>query len=267
MIRLLAIDLDGTLLDPNNSITPRSRAVLKAARDQGVEVVLVTARGFGEARPFADELGLTLPLLCFHGAMVKDTGTGEVYSHTPLPTDCAAALVEAGNRENLLVVLNEGDTFRASRRAAEREGFGRHRRWVLDDAFRLGPEPPTAIRVIGDDSVEAIFRLYPDAFGGRVTFIRDKTRTRWILSIVSAQASKVKALMDLTGRLGLHRDEVMAIGDGPADGPMLEFAGVGVAMGNALPEIRQLANWTTATNAEDGVAVAIEKFVLSAASR
>ena len=262
MIRLAAIDLDGTLLDPNNRISERNREAIRRARERGVEVVVVTARSFEEAEPYTAELGLTLPLLCYHGALVKDTGTGEVLSHTPVPPDCATAIVDLAERETLLVILNADGVFRASRRAAEKHGFGQMRRWEMLDDLRQAPGAPTAIRVIGDESIDAIVRAFPDAQGGRVTFIRDRTRTRWILSIVNAQASKVKALMDLTDRLGLARSEVLAIGDGPADGPMLQFAGTGVAMGNALPEVQALADWVTASNAEDGVAVAIERFVL-----
>jgi Cof subfamily protein (haloacid dehalogenase superfamily) len=263
MIRLIAIDLDGTLLDPEGRITDRSREAVRRARDEaGAQVVLVTARTFEEALPFASELGLDLPLLCYHGAMVKDTGTGEVYSHTPLPEDCAAAIVDLAMRQDLLVVLNTDGVFQAGRRAADKHGFGTRRGWEFFDDLRQAPGRPTAIRVIGDESIEGIADAFPDAFGGRLHFIRDRTRTRWILSIVNAQASKVKALTDLTDRLGLHRSEVMAIGDGPADGPMIQFAGVGVAMGNALPEVRELAAWVTATNGEDGVAAAIDRFVL-----
>ena len=262
MIRLAAIDLDGTLLAPDSQITARNREAIRRARERGVEVVLVTARGFEEARPYADELGLTLPLLCYHGAVVKNTGTGEVLSHTPVPPDCATAIIDVAERETLLVILNSDGVFRASRRAAEKHGFGQMRYWEMVDDLTQAPGPPTAIRVIGDESIDAIEAAFPDALGGRVTFIRDRTRTRWILSIVNAQASKVKALMDLTDRLGLSRSEVLAIGDGPADGPMLQFAGTGVAMGNALPEIQVLADWVTAPNWEDGVAIAIERFVL-----
>lgn len=263
MIRLIAIDLDGTLLDPHGRITDRSREAIRRARDEkGAQVVLVTARTFEEALPFADELGLNLPLLCYHGAMVKDTGSGEIYSHTPLPPDCTAAIVDVAMREDLLVVLNTEGAFQAGRRAADKHGFGTRRGWDFFDDLRDAPGQPTAIRVIGDASIAAIDRAFPDAFGGRLQFIRDRTRTRWILSIVNAQASKLQALMDLTDQLGLHRDQVMAIGDGPADGPMIQFAGTGVAMGNALPEVQELADWVTATNGEDGVAIAIDRFVL-----
>lgn len=262
MIRLIAIDLDGTLLDPNGQITDRSRQAVRRALERDRHVVLVTARTFEEARSFADDLGLRLPLLCCHGALVQDTGTGEVYSHTPVPADCARAIVEFAERDDWLVVLNEEGKFRAARTAADKYGFGQVRQWEYFDRLTVRSEGPTAIRVIGDESVEAIAAAFPDAIGGRLAFIRDKTRTRWILSIVNSAASKVKALGDLAARLNLEPAEILAIGDGPADAPMLEYAGVGVAMGNALPEIQARADWVTRPNSEDGVAVAIERFVL-----
>jgi 5-amino-6-(5-phospho-D-ribitylamino)uracil phosphatase len=260
-IRLIALDLDGTLLDSEERISPANRAAISACLDQGIHVVLITGRGSDTPLTFARDLGLRDPVICAHGAMTKDVRTGLDVRHVAIPSEYASPLIRFAHERNLdgAVYLDERFHRRAGGRAYMADMRGPL--WVeIASYLELADREPTFIRFFGREAVDAIrseFSEFPLHFKYETWGDFEE------LAITSAQATKERALRALCSDLGVTKDGVLAIGDSRNDVPMLRWAEIGVAMGNALPEVIEAVDYVTASNDEDGVARAIECFVLS----
>jgi Cof subfamily protein (haloacid dehalogenase superfamily) len=283
-IRLIALDLDGTLLDSRGELSERNREALGAARARGVSIALVTGRRFRDARPLALALGLDVPLISHNGALTKHARTLETVSAVLMPVEAARAVVGIGRAhgadalvsddhvgEGTLVYdhVSEGNTALAKYIAWTRGVVG-------DDAARAIRRVPSLEEYLDHDPLhvafsggcsamerlaEAMRRELGDAVKLLLTLY--PTTDFALLDILHPAASKGAGLAAVAAEQGLRREEVMAVGDNFNDIEMLEWAGTGVVMGNAEPPLRERADfYVTATNDDDGVAVAIARFVL-----
>ena len=263
-IRLIAIDLDDTLLDNRQQVSPRTRTTLQQAMRKGVAVTIATGRMFQSALPFAAEIGIELPLITYNGALIRQRLTGETIFHRPIDTGLAQELADLFRQHNwylqkyvddqlYVTDLDENARFYADYAKVEAIPLG-------NDFYRMA-EAPTKMLSMGEpEELAAISAELTARYGGRLYLASSKKR---YLEMVDARVNKGQALDFLAGRLGILQSEVMAIGDSMNDLDMIEYAGVGVAMGNANPTVRAAADFVTLGNAEDGVAVAVEKFALS----
>jgi Cof subfamily protein (haloacid dehalogenase superfamily) len=288
-IRLLALDLDGTLLNSRGEISPRNRQALAMAREQGVRVALVTGRRFRDARPLALELGLDVPVISHNGALTKHALTLETVAAILLPLEAAQAVLRMGRADDLDAMVSD-----------DHEGLG----VLLYDRISEGN---TALekyiawsrRIHGDEAEESVRRVpsleqYLDhapvhiAFSGscaRMEKLADTLRHELgasikalatmypkhdfaLIDVVSPEASKGAGVAAAAAELGIGREEVMAVGDNHNDLEMLHYAGTGVIMGNAQAALHDVDGFhLTATNDEDGVALAIEQFILQSNSQ
>lgn len=283
-IRLLALDLDGTLLDPHGRITEGNRTALEEARACGVRVALVTGRRFRDARPIALDLGLDVPLIAHNGALTKHAETLETVAVLPLPLSAARRALQIGRSvgaDSLLSDDHEGlgllvyDHLRGDNRAAQ--SYVTWSRRIHgdegDEAVRqvnsleeyLDHEPVHLAFSGGCDEMQTLGTLIRSELGGdvKVFLTTYPKRDFALLDVVHPQASKGVGVAAAAAELGVTREEVMAIGDNFNDLEMLSYAGTGVVMGNAEPSLHELEGlYKTATNDEDGVARAIERFIL-----
>ena len=261
-IELIALDLDGTLLASDETISAANRAAITKALSAGIRVVLVTGRGVDTPIRVSRELGLNLPVICCHGALTKDFGTNETLAHIPVPLAYARPMIEFAERTGLALAVYVDEFF------WRLEGSHIYMQDMTGPAWREARSfdevltvPPTFIRFLGSDSVAAMKR----EFGDFPLAFRYETWHDFVeCAVLSRDASKQTALARLCADFGVAAERVMAIGDSRNDVPMLQWAGVGVAMGNALPEVRQAVRYVTASNERDGVALAIERFALRA---
>jgi len=268
MIRALFVDLDGTLVGATNTVSPRVREAVGRARAAGCEVVICTGRSRVSTEPVADQLGFRGYAVVSNGGVVMHLGTREVLCRNLLPIPTAArairALMDAGIAPNVYEDAIE------SARILYHPDFPvnihdpeRFVAWPgLPDEL---PYQPMCISAFGPEARlrPVAERLAADPLPG--TFVEQAgTHAVWCLEIHHDDSGKCNGLQRVTDRLGLRPEEVLAIGDHLNDLKMLDFAGVGVAMGNALPEVRAAADWVTGTLDEDGVAQAIDRFVLDA---
>ena len=263
-IKLIAIDLDDTLLDNRQQLSPRTLAVLQQAMRNGVAVTIATGRMFQSALPFATELGIKLPLITYNGALIRQGDNGETIFHRPIETALAQELADLFRRRNwylqkyvddrlYVAELDENARFYADYAKVEAIPLG--------DSFFHMNEAPTKMLSMGEPAeLAAISTELDNRFGGRLYLASSKKR---YLEMVDARVNKGQALDFMAGRLGILQHEVMAIGDSMNDLDMIQYAGIGVAMGNANPTVRAAADFVTLGNSEDGVAAAVEKFALS----
>ena len=283
-IRLLALDLDGTLLDPRGRMTERNRQAIAEARECGVRVALCTGRRFRDARPIALELGLDVPLISHNGALTKHVQSLETVAVFPLPLAAARKAVRVGqefgadalvsdDHEGLGILVYDqlsGDNpslrryMAWARRVHGEEGANAIRAVPSLDAW-LDHEPVHIAFSGGCAVIEELAVLLQTELGETVKLLSTMYPAMdfALLDILHPHASKGAGVAAAAADLGIEREEVMAVGDNFNDLEMLEFAGTAVVMANADATLREHDDFhSTASNAEDGVALAIEKFIL-----
>ncbi len=264
-IDLIALDLDGTLLAPDESVSPANRAAIGRALAAGIRVVLVTGRGVETPIAISRELGLNLPVICCHGALTKDFGSGKTLAHIPVPLVYAKPMVEFAEQRKIPIAIYAGELFWriTGGHAYMQDMLGPGWREV-DSLLEVMPEAPTFIRFLGAEAVRAMQSEFGDL---PLAFRYETWRDFEECAVLNRDASKRTALSRLCADFGVSRERVLAIGDSRNDVPMLHWAGVGVAMANALPEVREAVVHVTASNEADGVALAIERFALGAVEK
>jgi Cof subfamily protein (haloacid dehalogenase superfamily) len=258
---LVALDLDGTLLGGDDTISARNQRAIRAALEAGVRVVLVTGRGVDAPERISRELGIGLPVICCHGALTKDFLANRVLGHIPVALVYAKPMIEFAelNGLSLAVYIDErfyrlagGDVFMEDMR-----GPGWHEVATFADVLRTAP---TFMRFLGDEAVQAV----RTNFSGLPLHFKYETWGSFEeCAVTSPKATKKNALAELCKNFQIGPKRVLAIGDSRNDVAMLQWAGLGIAMANALPEVLEAIPTHTASNIEDGVALAIERYVLS----
>lgn len=263
-IRLLAIDLDGTLINDVLQMAPRDEEAVKAAVAAGVHVVLATGRMFRSALPYAERLGLHGPMINYQGAVVRDLGTGEVWYRCELTVAMQQRVLAFAEPRDLHVNVYVDEEIYTARARPEADLYakialvpyhvvGSLSRWIRGAGTKmvmveLDPER-VPLRIAGLDAWMA----------GVATVTRS---LQWFVEVVNPDASKSRALAMVADRLHVPRAEVCAIGDNKNDQDMIAWAGLGVAMGTSPPEVKAIARYVTTTPEEAGVADVIERFVL-----
>jgi Cof subfamily protein (haloacid dehalogenase superfamily) len=274
-IRLIAIDIDGTLLDSRGQVPEANQRAIAAAVARGIEVALVTGRRYTFALPVAQRVSSPLTMIVNNGAMVR-TKEGETFHRRMLARDVARRILEATAdfRVGALVLF---DRPRENQVIYERLDWADPSRtdyWRRNIEYLAEIAPLEAcltedpIQVMYTGGVEPMRALaerlagfeFASEFSVQVTAYEAKNFT--LVDVLHPEVSKGTALRDWTKRQGYARDEVMAIGDNFNDREMLAFAGVPVVMGNSVPELRSDGWQLTGTNDQAGVAQAIERFAL-----
>jgi Cof subfamily protein (haloacid dehalogenase superfamily) len=272
--RLVALDIDGTLLRSDRTLSLRTRQAVARARAVGARVVLVTGRRHPSARRVADELGEALPLVVHNGALVVEEG--RIIRCRPLARDVAARAIEAGRARGAEPVVHCGRRgegwLLVDARARPRglvghylERAGAEVRRVADLGEALAHEEPIQVMFGGArDEMEALLQALAALLGGTARLERTVYPATGLalVDVLDPGVGKAEALAFLQGRWGITAAETLAIGDNWNDRSMLEAAGRGLLMGNAPSELRELGLPVLPTNDEDGVAHALEAHVL-----
>lgn len=267
MIRLVALDLDGTLLDPSSRVSEEDGKAVVAARDRGVHIVLNTARWYGIAQRTARRLELTGPLICHNGAHVREANEGAELLHLCVPADAAcevAAFCDEGGFETYTTVA--GITYMRTPFEAQidPERLPKDMRLAQRHAEHV-TGPATGLIVFSAEGVRGVVDAFSARYRGEMEFAQAWSETSQpYVSITAAGVDKGRALRLVCERLGVPPDESMAVGDAAPDVAMFELAGTSVAMGNAPDEVKAQADAVAPSNAESGVAWALQRFVLEA---
>lgn len=269
-IALIALDLDGTLLTDDLRITARSRTAIRRARERGVTVLLASARPPRSMRCYHRELELDTPVIAYNGALVWDVGQGRPLLHQPLVPDAARALVAFLRQQqpelNLSLECADrwyiDDLTEEVRRAIEQyevdppHGVGCLERVLNDEAEAISK---VLFRGNAQTAAQLLAALPPDLSER----LHVTTSGEWFCEVMAAGATKAAAIEWTAAHLRLGPGGVLAIGDSPNDIPMLQAAALGVATENAARLVKEAADALTASNNDDGVALAIERYVLA----
>jgi len=228
-IKLIAMDMDDTLLDETQQVTDRTRESIRRAIEAGVSVTIATGRMFQSALPFAQTLGINLPLITYNGALIRHGETGETLFHRPIGTELAQGLANLFRQRGWYLQKYVDDRLYVSEldeNALFYANYARVEAIPLGSEFYRMTEAPTKMLSMADPDELGLIRAEIEAlFGDRIYLASSKKR---YLEMVDARVNKGEALAFLADMLGVVQDEIMAIGD----------------------------------SIEDGVAEAIEKFVL-----
>ncbi|GHO87862.1 Cof-type HAD-IIB family hydrolase [Dictyobacter formicarum] len=272
VVKMIAIDIDGTLLTPQKQISPRTQATIRAAQEAGIIVTLATARRYENSKPFADLLGIQIPLITCDGALILDHPAGIVRHTQLLPAELAQQTVDILVAHRLQPIIHHisGAIEETWSGHAEFDNLGLERYFREFPRVKRKPHDvlcagqPDPIRVVSFASEEAIERVTP-AIAQLPCAWNTIQRGNYgcaEITVMQHSCSKATGVAILASHLGIPMTQVMAIGDNNNDREMIEIAGWGVAMGQAPEAVKASANAVTATNLEDGVAVAIERYAL-----
>ncbi|MDD4169985.1 MAG: Cof-type HAD-IIB family hydrolase [Desulfotomaculaceae bacterium] len=261
--KLVAADLDDTLLDDNFRLTGRVKEMIKAVLEAGVQFTLSTGRMYRSAEPYARELGLDTPLITYQGALVKNALSGEVLFYRPLPLRYAREIIgrvhELGYHLNAYLddlLLMEQDT-PEGRRYMQIAGVQAE---IVGDLLKILDSDPTKVVVIADEALlDQLSAELAPIYHNKVHISKSKP---YFLEFSHPQATKGYALAMLAEYYGINRDKIIAIGDSYNDLEMLEYAGLGVVVANAREEIKEKAGYVATAPNGEGVVEALEKFVL-----
>jgi hydroxymethylpyrimidine pyrophosphatase-like HAD family hydrolase len=265
-IRLVASDLDGTMLRPDETVSERTRDAIEAAQRAGITVVLVTGRPPRNLAPIAARVGLGGVAICANGAVVWDLDAGAMVDTSPLAAEAAAALIR-GLRRAIPGVLFAVELER---------GLGREPGWS-DGSLLPAPESleADALELVTGPVVKLLLRHptlpFPEVARRARQAVGEDAVVTWagtrVVEISAAGVTKAWALERLCARLGVRREEVVAIGDMENDLAMLAWAGHAVAVANAQQNVLDAADEVTASNLDDGVAQVLERLVADRAAR
>lgn len=260
--KLIALDLDGTVISTDLIVSARVKEAIRCAVDAGIIVTLATGRMFRAALPYALELGLQAPLICYQGAMIKSPIDQQVLYHQPVPLHLARQVMQVVQEKGLHLNAYLDDHLYVSevnRWALAYANIARVPIHAVGDLAAFLKSDPTKMVVVSDPPVnDVVSRELKEQFRD-VLFI---TKSYPIFcEVAHPECSKSQALARLCEMLGIHQKETVAIGDNANDADMVEWAGLGVAMGNATQEVLDVAQMVTGTVHEDGVAQVLERLV------
>jgi len=263
MYRLLAIDLDGTLLTPQKIITPRTHQALRQAISAGVTIVIATGQTLSVLQNVCAGLPLSAPQIIENGAIIANIHSGDILHERLIPP------------EHILPVLDELRNFGLYRayhtlhRVYVDRNTPRARSWYrppvlpaveVEDVASLYPLSCIKVVGIGEANTLREKRRELERIFGEQLYVTQSSFD--ILEFLHPEVSKGNALRIIASDLNIMPEEIVAFGDNHNDIGMLRLAGLGVAMGNAHEEVKAAADYVTRSNAEDGVAVVIEEMIL-----
>lgn len=263
-IKLIALDLDGTLLTSQHQITDRARKAINTAQALGVRVLLATGKTYYSARQLVSELKLTTPSVFGQGTLIYNPD-GTIRQQATLPPDVLRRIIPMAESRGACVSAYSGETILV-RQPDPRADLTRYHEPVptvvgsLINAMNTYPINKLIIATDDPRQTKALRWQAQQMLGTSVTFTMSAVANQF--EILPRDVSKGRAVAAVARDLGIDLSYVMAIGDAENDREMLELVGYGVAMGNAPDSLKAVARHVTASNDEDGVAEALETYVL-----
>ncbi|WP_127490850.1 Cof-type HAD-IIB family hydrolase [Paenibacillus glycanilyticus] len=267
MYKLIAIDVDDTLLNDELIVTEGTKKAMEEAIALGVTVTLATGRMYASAKKIADQIQLNVPIITYQGSLVKTLLDGKVLYERCVPQDAAKELYAITEQRGLHLQLYADDILyvkEANEKAVNYSTLTNIPYVVAEDFEALLDKPNNKMLIIDDPAyLDQLAEELKPIIGDRVHITKSKPH---YLEFMHKEGTKGHALRFMAEHLGCGVEQTIAIGDAWNDHEMIEAAGLGVAMGNATPKLKEIADYITLTNNEEGVRHVIEKFVLQPAA-
>lgn len=266
--RLLVLDLDGTVMTREMTISERVVDAIDRARQQGIIVTIATGRVYNSAVQYLPQLGIREPIITFQGALVSDPATGEVIHVAGLHGETAAAVIRRLKQLGVYTIAFHGEHAMVERTAPELDlylsfhpGGEADVRLVPDLAEFVTQENPIKLLfATNPDDLDSIVAQLGDEFAGLASVLRSH---EFFGEVTAAGVHKGTAIARLAEHLGVPREQVIALGDEENDLAMIEWAGLGLAMATAPESVTSRADAVVPSIHEDGVAWAIERYLLN----
>jgi Cof subfamily protein (haloacid dehalogenase superfamily) len=277
-IKLAVFDIDGTINGNNNQVNEPVRKAIKAAQDRGVRIAIATGRMYRSALRFHEAVNADLPIISYQGAYIKDPRTQELVGHWPVDLEYALSLIDdfadLVNRDRLSVQVYLDDNLYVKKMSPQTAAYevrsgvdavivGDLKEFLQAKANDANSTLPTKVLALSDDpelTTELLRTLKQRYTPGQLYLTKSVATFFEATNPIANKGTAVKHLAE--NILGFSADEVMAVGDNFNDLEMIEYAGVGVAMGNAPEGLQEVADWVAPDVDEDGVAAAIAEFIL-----
>lgn len=271
MIKLVVSDMDGTLLNKEGKISSGNEKAIQAARDKGVPFVLCTGRIYSAVQPYAEYLKLEAPVIGCNGAIIKSPQSGEVLYINEMKPDVVGKVVDIFRKYDHYFHFYDEDTVYAEKRGplfeyiemmAEKLGGSSIKTRLVHDVKELIGNPVKVLKMgfnIVDEEISPKIIEEVRLIDG-LTVVQSAPS---LMDIMNADVSKGKAIEALAMIYNISTDEIMAMGDNDNDIEMIQTAGIGIAMGNARDTVKDAADDIAVHHEEDGVAWALEKYILS----
>jgi len=266
---LIASDVDGTLLDDDENVTPRTRAVVHAAVAAGAQFVLATGRPPRWVPQVADALGIAPMAVCANGAVLYDSATDRIVAARTLSSEVLAELAEMATRlipGAGLAVERVGRTAHDAATPQFVSSPGYEHAWLNPDNTEV-----SLADLLSAPAIKLLIRK-PGARSGDMAAVLAKhvglqgditySTNNGLIEVMPLGISKATGVEEVARPLGIAAEDVVAFGDMPNDVPMIRWAGLGVAMGNAEPEVMEAADEVTTPNTDDGLARVLERWWL-----
>lgn len=267
MYKLLAVDMDGTLLLDNKTISSNNLKAISAAKDRGVKIVLSSGRYLSGIREYLKQLDILNEeeyAITLNGALIQETLSKKVLYNSPLSHNDVEYIYSIGNSLNLNVELVSPDYFiinKVTHLFEVDSKINNIRFRIMDmNTIKEDLEILKVMFVNPKEVLDATPQKLPKEVFERFSVVRSGAN---FLEFLNKGTSKGSAIKILAGKLNIKPEEIICIGDAENDINMIKYAGLGVAMGNAYPHVKDIADYITKSNEDDGVAHVINKFILS----
>ncbi|MGG1314433.1 Cof-type HAD-IIB family hydrolase [Cohnella laeviribosi] len=263
--KLVAMDLDDTLLRDDLSVSEATKAAMAKAIAQGVHLTIATGRMFASAKQVAEQVGINVPIITYQGSLIRNLLDSQVLYERFVPKETARLLYEYTREHGLYLQTYINDRLYAFNDGEKLVAYAKQSNipYIVEPEFDRLPEGHhTKLMII--DAPERLQELAPilrPLVGEDVHVTTSKPN---YLEFIHREGTKGHALRFLASHYGIPIEQTIAIGDAWNDREMIEAAGLGVAMANAVPALREIADYVTLSNNEDGVRHVLEKFVLKA---
>ncbi|MBW5447026.1 Cof-type HAD-IIB family hydrolase [Cohnella sp. CFH 77786] len=264
--RLMAMDLDDTLLTDDLTVTESTKEAMKKAIAQGVRLTIATGRMFDSAQRIARQIGLNVPIITYQGSLIKNLLDEQVLYERSVPAEAAFKLYEYCRERGLHLQTYIDDKLYAPEENDKLLGYANLSKipYTIEPDFgKLMSHPKQTKLLIIDEPVrlDAMIPELRELLGHEVHVTKSKPH---FLEFMHHEGTKGHALRFLAAHFGIPIEETIAIGDAMNDREMIEAAGLGVAMSNSVPALKEIADYVTLSNNDDGVRHVLEKFVLNA---
>lgn len=263
-IRLVAIDLDDTLVRDDNTVSLRTIQTIQAAQNKGIHVVIATGRMFQSTWPVAQTLELgDVPLIIYSGGAVQSAVKGTILYENPLPEDIRDTVLRLAKENQWYVQVYIDDVLLVEKRTERTERYekssGAKAVAIGTDLYKVEGRPLKILMIDDTEKLDYAAKIIKNVLGESVHVLRSKTN---YLEIMAPGSSKGAALLAMTKKLNIGMEQVMAFGNSQNDVDMLEIAGISVAVANAEDNVKDIAHIICDANNDDGVAKTIETYVL-----